>query len=95
MIAMKTNRHAQNTDWPAPELIRYAMSLPGITTTIVGLDSMAHLEENIAMASRFTPMKRDEMIAFSEKVRSDLAPFGQAPWENPAYQDGRFGNLWA
>lgn len=95
MVAMKAVRHAMNTDWPGTQLIRYAMSLPGIATTIVGLDSMAHLKENIEMASNFTAMTSEERVALSVKVKTDLAHFGDAPWENRKYDDDSANPLWA
>jgi len=88
VIAMKTVRRARETDWPAPQLIRYAMSLPGIVTTIVGLDSIAHLDENVAMASNFTPLTSGQMAEMSHIVKGELAGLGAAPWDRPGYQDG-------
>ena len=88
VIAMKTVRRARETDWPAPQLIRYAMSLPGIATTIVGLDSIAHLDENAAMASNFEPLTSEQLAEMSHIVKSELAGLGAAPWDRPGYQDG-------
>lgn len=88
VIAMKTVRRARETDWPAPQLIRYAMSLQGVTTTIVGLDSIAHLDENVAMASNFTPLTAEQMAEMSHIVQGELAGLGPAPWDRPGYQDG-------
>src|SRR2546425_11885547 len=39
----------------AEELLRYAMSLP-VATTISGMDSLAVLHQNLAIARGFTPM---------------------------------------
>lgn len=88
VIAMKTVRRARETDWPAPQLIRYAMSLPGISTTIVGLDSIAHLDENAIMASDFTPLTAGQMAEMSHIVQGELAGLGAAPWDRPGYVDG-------
>ena len=88
VIAMKTVRRARETDWPAPQLIRYAMSLPGIATTIVGLDSIAHLDENVAMAANFEPLTTEQLAEMSHIVRSELAGLGPAPWDRPGYEDG-------
>jgi aryl-alcohol dehydrogenase-like predicted oxidoreductase len=88
VIAMKAVRRVRETDWPAPQLIRYAMSLPGIATTIVGLDSIAHLDENVAMASNFQPLTSNQMAEMSQIVKSELAGLGTAPWDRPGYQDG-------
>jgi aryl-alcohol dehydrogenase-like predicted oxidoreductase len=88
VIAMKSVRRARETDWPAPQLIRYAMSLPGISSTIVGLDSVAHLDENAAMASSFEPLTGEQLVEMSQIVKHDLAGLGAAPWDRPGYQDG-------
>ena len=94
VIAMKSVRHARNTDWPGPQLIRYAMSLNGISPTIVGLDSIAHLDENVAMTSGFTPMSSKEMADMSRIIKNDIASLGAPPWERPGYEDGR-ASSWA
>src|SRR5260370_23394860 len=44
------------------EALRYAMSLP-VTTTISGIDSLAVLRQNLAIARGFQPMTADEMEA--------------------------------
>ena len=88
IIAMKTVRWARNSDLPGPQLIRYGMSIPGVACTIVGLDSMAHLEENVAMARHFTPMETGLMAEMSAVVREELARVGEAPWRQPGYVDG-------
>lgn len=93
VIAMKSIRRARETDWPAMQLIRYAMSLPGITTTIVGLDSIAHLDENAAMASHFEPLTSAQMVEMSRIVKHELAGLGPAPWDRPGYLDGLPGSL--
>lgn len=88
VIAMKSVRRARETDWPALQLIRYAMSLQGIATTIVGLDSIAHLDENAVMAGAFEPLTSEELVEMSRIVRHELAGLGAAPWDRPGYQDG-------
>ena len=50
----------------APEAIRYAMSLP-VATTVSGIDSLDLLRENIKIAQQFTPMSRDERLAYEKK----------------------------
>jgi len=50
------------------EAMSYTMSLP-ISTIIVGLDSIAELEENIKIAQEFEPLTADEMLAIEDKVK--------------------------
>src|SRR5438445_8766846 len=52
------------------EALRYAMSLP-VATTISGIDSLAVLRQNVAVARGFTPMPPAEMQALRERC----APF--------------------
>ena len=50
------------------EALRYAMSLP-VATTISGMESMEVLEQNVAIASNFTPMSAQEMQVLRDKVK--------------------------
>ena len=55
----------------ADELLRYAMSLP-VATTISGMDSLAVLRQNLAIARGFTPMTAAAM----DDLRVRCAPTG-------------------
>lgn len=86
VVAMKTVRHAREADLRGSDLIRYALSLPGITTAIVGLDTRAHLDENAVMATDFSPLEKSARSALSTEARLALAGT-VAPWDRPGYQD--------
>jgi predicted aldo/keto reductase-like oxidoreductase len=60
----------------AEELLRYAMSLP-VATTIVGMDSLDVLHQNLRVVRGFQPMTKSDM----EALRARCAP---------AAADGRF-----
>jgi len=47
--------------------LRYAFSLP-VSTVIVGMESMAQLEQNLAIAEAFTPMTDEERLAFFKSI---------------------------
>lgn len=47
--------------------LRYAFSLP-LSTVIVGMESMAQLEQNLAIAESFTPMTDVERLAFFQEI---------------------------
>ncbi|MGA8199052.1 MAG: aldo/keto reductase [Candidatus Sulfotelmatobacter sp.] len=57
----------------AEESLRYAMSIPGVTTTITGIDSLEVLHQNLQIAQNFTPMTDAEMDALRERCKPDAA----------------------
>lgn len=52
----------------AAEALRYAMSLP-VVTTITGMEKPEVLEQNIAIASGFKPMTAGEQQAIRDRIR--------------------------
>jgi hypothetical protein len=50
------------------EALRYAMSVPGVTVTVSGIDSIDILRQNLAVAREFDPMPADEMSALRVRV---------------------------
>jgi aryl-alcohol dehydrogenase-like predicted oxidoreductase len=66
--------------------LRYAFSVP-VSTVIVGMETMAQLEQNLAIAESFTPMTDAERLAFFQDiislVRPDKIPWKATDWENP------------
>ena len=59
------------------EMLRYAMSLPGVATTITGVESKERLDQALSVARGFTPMSDVDMM----KLRERCAPMAA---------DGRF-----
>ncbi len=57
----------------AEEALRYAMSLPGVTTTITGIDSLDILHQNLQIAQNFTPMTEAEMNELRDRCKQDSA----------------------
>jgi len=53
--------------------LRYAFSLP-VSTVIVGMESMAQLEQNLAIAEAFTPMTDVERLAFFKDILPLVKP---------------------
>ena len=53
----------------AEELLRYAMSVPGILTTVSGMDSYDVFKQNLAVAMNFTPMTQEEMSALETRLK--------------------------
>ena len=50
------------------EALRYAMSVPGVTVTISGIDSLDILRQNLAVVRGFVPMTERDMAALRARV---------------------------
>lgn len=57
----------------ADEALRYAMSVPGVTVTISGMEKPEILQQNLRIAQNFKPMAEDEMQALAKRVSSVAA----------------------
>jgi aryl-alcohol dehydrogenase-like predicted oxidoreductase len=55
------------------ETLRYAMSLPGVTTTITGMETLEVLRQNLQVAQGFEPMTPAEMDALRARCREQAA----------------------
>ena len=66
--------------------LRYAFSLP-VSTVIVGMETMAQLEQNLAIAESFTPLTDGERLEFFKDIISlvqpEKIPWKAADWDNP------------
>jgi uncharacterized protein len=86
VIAMKTIRYGRQAKLSATELLRYALGLDGVHVAIVGLDSINHLNEDVAVATGFRAMKTAERFEFLRNVSAALAGV-VPPWEERGYVD--------
>jgi predicted aldo/keto reductase-like oxidoreductase len=50
------------------EAMEYVLTLP-VSTIIIGIDTIAELEENIEIARNFKPLTADEMLAIEGKTK--------------------------
>lgn len=88
VLAMKVIRPRETVEWLNPDdLVRYALSLEGITAAVIGMDSLEVLNRNVEIVQSFKPLDQNEM----DKLRADLDPFyrnHKLPWMQPGYHDG-------
>jgi len=66
--------------------LRYAFALP-VSTVIVGMETMQQLEQNLAIAESFVPMRDEERLAFFTEVmplvRPQNMPWKASDWDEP------------
>jgi predicted aldo/keto reductase-like oxidoreductase len=55
------------------ETLRYAMSIPGVTTTITGMENLEVLRQNLEIAQGFQPMTPAEMDALRNRCREQAS----------------------
>lgn len=70
----------------AQRSLRYAFGLP-VSTVIVGMETMAQLEQNLEIAESFTPLTDEERLTFFKDiiplVRPEKMRWKATDWENP------------
>ena len=89
IIAMKTTAQGQLVgDGPGktsvPNLIRYALSEPGVCVAIVGPGSLENMEKNLQTAQSYTPLtpaERRRLVAHVSEGGRNFA------YEQPGYRD--------
>jgi aryl-alcohol dehydrogenase-like predicted oxidoreductase len=84
-IGMKVMGFGSLTHEPERAL-RYALGLP-LSTIIVGMETLAQLEANLAVAESFTPLSDAERLDFFQAimplVRPDQMTWKATDWSNP------------
>jgi aryl-alcohol dehydrogenase-like predicted oxidoreductase len=74
----------------AAEALRYAMSLP-VVSTVSGIDSMRVLKQNVKIASGFKQMSPREMEALRKRVREPAADGRFELYKTSAQHEGPIG----
>jgi aryl-alcohol dehydrogenase-like predicted oxidoreductase len=66
--------------------IRYALSVPGLSNLVIGLDSVAELDQAAATVMRVAPLSPDERAALFRRGQELLKanPVWEAPYGGPA-----------
>lgn len=90
VMMMKVVRPIENDKSLDPkDMIRYALSIEGVTAAVIGTDSKEIVDTNAALIADFKPMAKEEM----DKLTARLAPFYRhenVPWMDPGYHDGEW-----
>lgn len=88
VLAMKVIRPRETVNGLNPnELVRYALSLEGITAANIGMDSKEVIDKNIEIIKNFEPLSSEKM----NELHVKLQPFYNSkslPWMQANYYDG-------
>jgi uncharacterized protein len=76
-------------DISAAELIRFALSLEGLSSLVLGMDSIGVVKSNIDLLRNFTPMSAEERSTYSQALSSYFQE-GKPEWTKPGYLDGHW-----
>ncbi len=90
VLAMKVIRPRETVNGLNPDdLIKYALTLKGVTAAVIGTDSLDVLQKNIETIKSFKPLSSEKMT----ELRAALDPFYKnknLPWLQPGYFDGMY-----
>lgn len=88
VLAMKVIRPRETVNGLSVEdLIKYALSLKGVTAAVIGTDSVEVLKKNIETIKSFQPLSDERM----KELHVQLDPFYKSkklPWMQTGYFDG-------
>ncbi len=88
VLAMKVIRPRETVNELTPtDLVKYALSLKGVTAAVIGTDSVDVLTQNINTIKNFEPLSDERM----KELHVALDPFYKStklPWMQPGYYDG-------
>lgn len=88
VLAMKVIRPRETVNGLNPnDLVRYALSLEGVTAANIGMDSKEVIDKNIEIIKNFEPLSSEKM----KELHVKLQPFynnKKLPWMQASYYDG-------
>jgi predicted aldo/keto reductase-like oxidoreductase len=88
VLAMKVIRPRETVNGLNPdELVRYALSLDGVTAANIGMDSKEVIDKNIETIKNFQALNTQRM----QELHVQLQPFynnNKLPWMQANYYDG-------
>jgi len=73
------------------ELLTYAMSVPGVLTTVSGIDSYDVFKQNLAIAEKFTPMSAAQMHELERRVAAIAGDGRLELFKSTKYYDAAVG----
>ncbi|HEY3818257.1 MAG TPA: aldo/keto reductase [Polyangiaceae bacterium] len=73
------------------EALRYAMSVPGVATTVSGVDALDVLHQNLAIVRGFEPMTDDAMQALRDRVRDVSGDGRMELYKTTTHYDAKVG----
>lgn len=90
IMAMKVVRPRETVkSISTTRLIEYALSLPDISSAVIGMDSIEVMDANVNLLRNFKKLSPEEM----DRIRVSLNPFfqnKQLEWLQPGYHDGLY-----
>ncbi len=79
--------HSADYQLTPEEAMRYAMSVPGVVTTISGVETLALLRQNVQIARNFKPMTPAEMQALRVRLAPSAADGHVEPYKTSIEYD--------
>jgi uncharacterized protein len=73
------------------EALRYAMSVPGVATTVSGVDALDVLHQNLAIVRGFEPMSAQDMQALRDRVQGVAADGRLELYKMTTHYDAKVG----
>jgi hypothetical protein len=67
------------------QALRYALSVPGVCTAVIGFEDPVQIEDAVDVVSRFMPLSEQETFSLYRRGLELLAetPYWKAPWGEP------------
>lgn len=88
VIAMKVLGHGEFANIELA--LRFSLGLPGVALAILGMDSVAQIDQNVAIAARFQPISEEER----QQLIAEVRPIIEADAHESEEKTGRSKLFW-